>query len=441
MKWNNCIKFQKKAKTIIPGLTQLLSKRPDMFSLNVWPAYYKKANGVEIWDLDDNKYIDMSIGGIGANILGYCDTDVDMAVLDVIKNGSSSSLNGPEEIKLAELLCDIHPWASMVRYARTGGEAMAMAVRIARAYTGKDIVAFCGYHGWHDWYLAANLSNDSALDGHLLPGLSSAGVPRGLTGTAFPFSFNKIDELKNIVEKNRKNLAAIVIEPIRNLKPDSEFIEEVRNLANETKTVFIVDEISAGFRYSTGGAHSVFFPESCTPDIAVFSKGLGNGYPIAAIIGNSNVMQVVQKTFISSTYWTERIGPAAAIAMIKKHRAVNAGIHLVSLGEKMQQGWKKIALKNNLEITVSGMKPMSHFSFVDNKNQSMKAMFVQLMLQEGFLASNLFYSMYAHSEKNIDDYLKAADKAFYKISNSMKKGDIESQLIGEPSAVGFARLT
>jgi len=441
MTLKKCMEHQNKAKHLIPGMTQLLSKRPDMFSLNAWPGYYKKACGVEIWDLDDNKYIDMSIGGIGANILGYCDPDVDSAVLDVVKKGSSSSLNGPEEVELAELLCELHPWADMVRYARTGGEAMAMAVRIARAFTGKDIIAFCGYHGWHDWYLAANLSKNSALDGHLLPGLSPVGVPRGLTGTAFPFTFNKINELKDIVEKNGKNLAAIVIEPIRNLEPDPEFIEGVRNLADETGAVFIVDEISAGFRHNTGGAHSVFFPESCVPDIAVFSKGLGNGYPIAAIIGNSKVMQAVQKTFISSTYWTERIGPAAAIAMIKKHRSVNAGSHLVALGESMQEGWKKIAIKNDLQIAIGGMKPMSHFSFIDDKTQSMKALFIQRMLEEGFLASNSFYAMYAHTKKNIDDYIKAADRVFYEINDSLTKGDIASRLIGEPSSVGFVRLT
>ena len=438
---NNSLTMQDRAKKIIPGMTQLLSKRPDMFSLNVWPGYYKKAHGVEIWDLDDRKYIDMSIGGIGANILGYCDADVDNAVIDVIKNGSSSSLNGAEEIELAELLCDIHPWAEMVRYARTGGEAMAIAVRIARAHTGKDIVAFCGYHGWHDWYLAANLSEDSALDGHLLPGLNPAGVPRGLTGTAFPFGFNQINRLKEIVEQNRNNLAAIIIEPIRDLKPDSEFIEEIRDLADETRAVFIVDEISAGFRHNTGGAHSVFFPEDCMPDIAVFSKGLGNGYPIAAIIGKSDVMQAVQKTFISSTYWTERIGPAAAIAMIKKHRSVDAGPHLVALGANMQKGWEKIALKNDLEISIGGMKPMSHFSFIGDKAQSMKALFVQLMLLEGFLASTSFYAMYAHSKENIDYYIKAADRVFFEISDALKKGTIESRLTGEPSSIGFTRLT
>ncbi|MFA5903075.1 MAG: aminotransferase class III-fold pyridoxal phosphate-dependent enzyme, partial [Desulfobacula sp.] len=297
-----------------------------------------------------------------------------------------------EEVELAELLCEIHPWARMVRYARTGGESMAIAVRIARAKTGKDIVAFCGYHGWHDWYLAANLSEDSALDGHLIPGLNPAGVPRGLQGTAYPFAYNDIKKLKEIAAKHKKNLAAIVMEPIRDHQPDPGFIEGVREIANETGAVLVVDEISAAFRFNTGGAHLNFFPEACMPDLAVFSKALGNGYPIAAIIGRSDVMEAAQKTFISSTYWTERIGPAAALATIKKHKAVDAGKHLVALGEKVQIGWADLAKKHGIVIEVGGMKPISHFSFQGEETFKLKALYIQLMLEMGFLATNMFYA-------------------------------------------------
>ena len=317
-------------------MTQLLSKRPDMFSLGVWPGYYSKAKGATVWDLDGNVYTDMSIGGIGANVLGYSDPDVDAAVMEAIAKGTSCSLNCPEEIELAELLCTVHPWAEMVRYARTGGEAMAIAVRIARAHTGRDKIAFCGYHGWHDWYLSANLGTEDALGDHLLSGLSPEGVPKGLKGTAFPFRYNRLEELNEIVAKNTGDLAAIVIEPIRNSEPEPGFIEGVRALADESGAVLIVDEISAGFRYNTGGSHMVFFSE--TPDVAVFSKALGNGYAIAAVIGTAKVMEAAQNTFISSTCWTERIGPTAAIATIRKHAAVSAGTHLVALGEKVQGG-------------------------------------------------------------------------------------------------------
>ena len=258
MKIAKSLKMQKRAKNRIPGMTQLLSKRPDMFAPGVWPGYYSMAKGVEIWDLDGNRYIDMSIAGIGANILGYADSDVDAAVVEAIQNGNSSSLNCPEEVELAELLCKLHPWAEMVRYARTGGEAMAIAVRIARAYTEKDKVAFCGYHGWHDWYLAANLGTENALGEHLLTGLNPNGVPKGLTGTAIPFRYNHLEELQAIVEKNRKDIAAIIMEPIRNVQPQPGFLEGVRALADDIGAVFIIDEISAAFRMNSGGAHLVF---------------------------------------------------------------------------------------------------------------------------------------------------------------------------------------
>ncbi len=431
--------MQERAKNCIPGMTQVLSKRPDMFSLGVWPGYFSKAKGVEVWDLDGNRYIDMSISGIGANVLGYADQDVDAAVQKAIANGTSCSLNCPEEIELAELLCDLHPWAEMVRYARTGGESMAIAVRIARAHTGKDKIAFCGYHGWHDWYLAANLDTENALGEHLLSGLSPIGVPKGLAGTALPFRYNHLEELENIVAKQKGEIGVIVMEPIRDDDPKSGFVEGVRSLANDIGAVFIVDEISAGFRITTGGAHLVV--HHVTPDIAVFSKALGNGYPIAAIIGKADVMQAAQKTFISSTYWTDRIGPTAALAMIKKHKDMNVADHLDHLGDQIQKGWRMLADKHDISLKVGGLKPMSHFSFEMENAQAVKAYFIQLMLEQGYLASDLFYASYAHTDAHVDSYLEAVDKAFKKIAHSMDKGDIFRKLRGEPSSIGFKRLT
>jgi glutamate-1-semialdehyde 2,1-aminomutase len=432
------LEMQERAKRRIPGMTQLLSKRPDRFSYGIWPGYFSKAKGVEIWDLDGNRYLDMSIGGIGANVLGYADQDVDHAVIEAIKCGTSSSLNCYEEVELAEVLCELHPWAEMVRYSRTGGEAMAMAVRIARAYTGRDKVAFCGYHGWHDWYLAANLESDEALTAHLMGGLSPIGVPKGLAGTAFPFRYNRLDDLKVIFDQHKGDLAAVVMEPLRNFNPDPGFLENVRTLVDENGAVLIVDEISAGFRYTTGGAHLVFF--KVTPDIAVFSKALGNGYPIAAVIGKSEIMEASQKTFISSTYWTERIGPTAALAVIKKHKKLNVGARLVELGEKVRQGWLDMAQKHNLRIRVQGMKPNSHFIFEYEDPQTLKAYFVQLMLEKGFLASNLFYAMYAHKEEHVEKYLEAVDTAFQEIALSINNGDLKQKLRGRPASIGFRRL-
>jgi glutamate-1-semialdehyde 2,1-aminomutase len=430
--------LQKKAKGLIPGMTQLLSKRPDRFSYGVWPGYFSRAKGVNVWDLDGNKYIDMSIGGIGANVLGYGDPDVDQAVLNAIRDGTSCSLNCPEEVELAELLCELHPWAKMVRYARTGGEAMTIAVRIARAHTGLDKIAFCGYHGWHDWYLSANLGNENALGEHLIPGLNPTGVPRSLTGTAFPFRYNRIKELEDIVSKYDNELAAIVMEPIRNEYPKEGFLDKVRKIADDSGAVFIVDEISAGFRLNSGGSHLVL---GVTPDMAVFSKALGNGYPIAAVIGKGEIMEAAQKTFISSTNWTERIGPSAALATIKKHQKNNVAEHLMAKGKQIQNGWKSLSEKHGVPLEVTGIPPLSHFSFLVEEILAVRSLFVQLMLTKGFLATNIFYPMYAHTENDVDSYLGAVDSAFAQISEALYRKDVKKRLIGQSAIAGFKRMT
>jgi glutamate-1-semialdehyde 2,1-aminomutase len=431
------IAFQEHAKKRIPGLSQLLSKRPDMFTYGVWPGYFSRAKGVEVWDLDGNRYIDMSIGGIGANVLGYADPDVDGAVKEAIDKGNSSSLNCPEEVELADLLCELHPWAEKVRFARTGGESMAIAVRIARAYTGRDKIAFCGYHGWHDWYLAANVGTEDALGGHLLPGLDPSGVPKALEGTALPFRYNQMKELESIVASNKNEIAAIVMEPLRNEFPIPGYFDSVRKLASDAGAILVIDEISAGFRMNTGGAHLILGIE---PDIAVFSKALGNGYPIAAIIGNSEVMEAAQKSFISSTNWTERTGPAAAIATIRKHNQFNVGSHLMKIGKMVQEEWMILSEKHSLPVEIGGIPPLSHFTFEHEKALILKALFIQYMLEKGFLASTIFYAMYAHQEDHVRQYIKAADETFKMIKTSIETGHPEKDLLGRPSVAGFKRL-
>ena len=429
--------LQERAKKRIPGLSQLLSKRPDMFSYGVWPGYFSRAKGAEVWDLDGNRYLDMSIAGIGANVLGYADPDVDAKVVEAVRQGTSSSLNCPEEVELAEVLCELHPWAEKARFARTGGESMAVAVRIARAATGRDVVAFCGYHGWHDWYLAANLGTENALGEHLIPGLSPNGVPRALAGTALPFTFNRLDELQAIVDQQGSRLAAIVLEPMRNFAPHEDFVRGVRALADRSGAVLILDEISAGFRMVTGGAHLRLGYE---PDIAVFSKALGNGYPIAAVIGKGAVMDAAQATFISSTYWTERIGPTAALATIEKHRRCDVAPHLQKIGELVQAGWARLAEKHGLPIHVGGMPQLGHFRFDDPQAAALKAYYIQLMLEEGILASNLFYAMHAHTAEHVERYLAATDAAFARLAEAHAQKKLSDVLAGQPATAGFQRI-
>lgn len=427
----------KKAKTLIPGGTQLLSKRPEQFLPEQWPAYYSKAKGCEVWDLDGNKYIDMSFMGIGACTLGYADEDVNAAVSRAIENGNMCTLNAPEEVELAELLLEIHPWADMVRYARGGGDAMSIAVRIARAATGKDIILFSGYHGWHDWYLAANLADDKALDGQLLPGLSPTGVSRGMKGTSYPFFYDNKEQFLELIRKYGDRIAGVVLEAVRNIEPDPEFFAILEQETKQLGVPLIVDEVSSGFRLNTGGAHLVI---GLHPDMAVFAKGMSNGYPMGAVIGKKEFMDAAQETFISSTYWTESIGPVAALASIKKMLNNKVQEHLVACGKFIQNGWSTLADKHGLDIHVGSIYPLSHFDFKEN-SLVLKTLFIQEMLKKGFLATNSYYSSYAHKQEHLDKYLNAVDDVFAFIAQATKEGNLNKYLNGPVCHSGFKRLS
>jgi len=427
----------KKAKTLIPGGTQLLSKRPEMFLPDQWPAYYSKSDGCTVWDLDGNKYIDASYMGIGACVLGYAHPVVNKSVIDCIEKGSMNTLNAPEEVELADLMCKLHPWAGMVRYTRSGGEAMMVAVRIARAKTKKDNVLFCGYHGWHDWYLAANLSDDRALDGHLLPGLSPAGVPRHLKESAFPFNYNKVNEFILHLQKHKDNIAAVVLESIRNDYPEAEFLKTIRAKTEELGIVLILDEITAGWRLNGGGAHLLF---NFDPDIAVFGKAISNGFPMGVIIGRSEIMQAAQDSFISSTYWTERIGPVASISTIKFFIENKVHLHLINIGKIVQSGWADLAQKHEIDLEIGGILPLSHFSFKNTEPLVLKTLYTQTMLEQGFLATTALYASFAHKDEHIQKYLSATDNAFKLISKAIKEGNLKKYLKGPVCHAGFKRL-
>lgn len=425
----------KKAKKIIPGGTQLLSKRPEMFLPEFWPAYYQSAEGCQVTDLDGNEYYDLCFMGIGANTLGYCDTDVDEAAMAAIKKGSMCTLNAPEEVELAELLLELHPWADMVRYAKTGGEALSIAVRIARASTGKDIVLVCGYHGWHDWYLSANLEKGDPLSYVHLSGLEPKGVPQGLADTNFIFSYNDLERFHELMGRYRGQIAAVVMEPIRNTYPENGFLEKIRKETEDENIVLIFDEVSSGFRLCCGGAHLKL---GVTPDIITMGKAMSNGYPMAAILGKAHYMKAAQDTFISSTYWTERIGLAASIATIKKYRDKKVDEHLEHIGIKVKDGLINIAEKNGVAIEVSGINPLAHFEFQYEQPLVYKTFYTQEMLKRGFLASTAIYASYAHTDEIIDKYIAAANEVFSLIGSL--KGKLP-ELDGEVCHSGFQRLT
>ena len=427
-----------KAKQVIPGGTQLLSKRPEMWAPEQWPNYYSKAKGCEVWDLDGNHFYDFSIMGVGANVLGYAFDEVDEAAKEAIDCGSMCTLNAPEEVALAEKLLELHPWAESVRYAKAGGEAMAMATRIARAYTGKDIVLVCGYHGWHDWYLSANLVKGDPLAEVHLQGLTPAGVPRGLAGTNLIFHYNNIEEFTRLIEENRGEIAAVIMEPIRNDYPNEGYLEMIRETTEKEDIVLIFDEITAGFRLCAGGSHKVL---GVNPDIAVFAKGMTNGYPVTAVIGKKRIMEASQETFISSTFWTERIGFAAALKAIECYQKYNVSEHQVHIGQRIKDGWENLAEKYELEIETNGILPLIHFGFKYDNALAYKTFFTQEMLKEGFLAGPGVYASLAHTDELVDKYLGACGRVFEKVKNARDKSmDITMLLDGPVCHAGFERL-
>jgi glutamate-1-semialdehyde 2,1-aminomutase len=428
-------KLWKRAKRVIPGGNMLLSKRAEMFLPEQWPTYFSKAKGCKVWDLDDREYIDMSIMGIGTNTLGYGHPEVDDAVRSVVDMGNMSTLNCPEEVYLAEKLIDLHPWADMARFARSGGETNAVAIRIARAATGKDKVAVCGYHGWHDWYLSANLSDDKHLDGHLLPGLEPKGVPKNLRDTVYPFNYNNLSELEELVDT--QDIGVIKMEVSRTCVPEDSFLHKVRKLASERNIVLIFDECSSGFRQSFGGLHKIYGVE---PDMAVFGKTLGNGYAITAVIGRKEIMEAAQSTFISSTFWTERIGPAAALKTLEVMEKEKSWDKITQTGLDITARWSGLADKYELSITTSGLPALTCFTFDSVNALAYKTLITQEMQAKGYLAGNSVYVCTAHSPEIVSNFFEELDPIFGLIKECEEGRDVLSLLKGPVCHSGFKRL-
>jgi glutamate-1-semialdehyde 2,1-aminomutase len=428
----------KRAKEIIPGGNQLLSKRPEMFLPDKWPAYYKKAKGVEVWDMDNNKYIDMCIMAIGTSPLGYANPAVSKAVKNAIDNGCVSSLNSYEEVALAEKLIDLHPHMDMARFARTGGEADAVAVRIARAASGKSKVAICGYHGWHDWYLATNLSSSGNLNDLLLPGLQPSGVPGHLKNSNFPFHYGKIEELEQIINLHGEDLGVIVVEVQRLKHPDIPFLKKVQEIAKKNNSVLIFDEVSSSFRLSVGALYKLYDLE---PDIVVIGKALGNGHPITAILGKRSIMEAAQGSFISSTYWTERVGFVAALETINQFEKNNVIEYLLTIGDYLDKELAQVFKDLDFSMRNIGMNTVPILAIEEKDPLLVKTIFTQEMLKKGFLASNVIYLSSSHTQQIIDSYLFEAKKVFTRIKEAQRLDNLASFLDGPICHSGFNRLT
>ncbi|MCI2807804.1 aminotransferase class III-fold pyridoxal phosphate-dependent enzyme [Eoetvoesiella caeni] len=428
-------KLWKRAKQIIPGGNMLLSKRAEMFLPERWPAYFSKAKGCKVWDMDGNAYIDMSIMGVGTNLLGYGNAEVDEAVRATVTAGNMSTFNCPEEVWLAEKLIELHPWADMVRFARAGGEANAVGIRIARAAVGRDNVAVCGYHGWHDWYLSANLGNDETLAGHLLPGLEPKGVPQHLRGTVFPFNYNNYAELENLVDTH--DIGIIKMEVSRNHGPEDNFLHRVRELATKRGIVLIFDECTSGFRQTFGGLHKMYGVE---PDMAMFGKALGNGYAITAIIGRREIMEAAQTTFISSTFWTERIGPSAALKTLEVMERTRSWEKVTRTGLDIRQRWQDLADKHDLKIEHWGLPALTGYTFASANSLAYKTLITQEMLSKGYLAGNSVYVCTEHTPEIISGYFEALGSVFGLIKECEDGRDVMGLLKGPVCHGGFKRL-
>lgn len=429
-------KLWSRAKGVIPGGGMLLSKRSEMFLPEQWPSYFSRAKGFEVWDLDGLKFKDFALMGVGTSSLGYGDEFVDSEVKKAISDGVMSSLNSPAEVFLAEKLIEIHsPWAGGVRFARSGGEANAIAVRIARAFSGRDKVAICGYHGWHDWYLSANLGDDSALDGHLLPGLDPSGVPRSLRGTVVPFKFNDLGSLESLLSSGEFGVVKLEVE--RSEVPAAGFLQGVRDLCDKYSAVLIFDECTSGFRETFGGIHLRYGVE---PDVAMFGKALGNGYAITAVVGRSDVMNAAQNTFISSTFWTERIGPVAAMATLDRMVESQSWITNRESGVFVKKRWSSIFTSSGIPHRIFGLDAMPTFVFELPTWNVVKTLITQGMLERGYLATNSFYPSIAHTIEEIEIYMQALEDVLAKLGSLDDEAGLRQRLRGPEAHTGFRRL-
>ncbi len=429
---NTGSKVYKRAKRVIPGGNMLLSKRPEMFLQEGWPSYYSRAKGCEIWDLDDNSYLDMSIMGIGTNTLGYAYGPVDEAVKKCVDSSNMSTFNCPEEVYLAEKLIELHPWADSAKFARTGGEINAIAIRVARAASGRNEVAICGYHGWHDWYLSANLSGHSNLNEHLLPGLNPIGVPNELAGLTHALRYNSFEDLE-ILDRNQ-NIGVLMMEVMRSVEPVAGYLEAVREKCSKNNIVLIFDECTSGFRETYGGLHLKF---GIMPDMATFGKALGNGFAITAVIGRESVMSSANNTFISSTFWSERIGYVAALSTLDEMKKLESWKKISRTGAQMREIWRRTFESVDLSIEISGIPALSAHSIQGSNGNMIKTIITQELLKKNILASNIFYPSIAHSDNHLDRYESNLKDVLLQVSSTK---NLEEMMDSKPAQTGFKRL-
>ena len=428
----------KRAGELIPGWTQLISRRADQFARGVSPIYAQRAKGSHFIDVDENEYIDW-VNAVGAIILGHADEVVDSAVKEQIDRGSLYTLNSPLEIELAEELCKTIPSAQMVRYTKGGGEACSVAARIARGTTGRDKILICGYHGWHDWYQAANYGVDPESGEYPFAGIEPTGVPRALAGSVIPFTYGDLAMLETLLKEHSGEVAAIMMEPARSELPPAGYLEGVQALAQEHGVILIFDEVSCGWRQAIGGIQSIV---GVTPDMTVVAKAMSNGYPMGAVVGSGAVMEPAARMFISSSYWSDNIGLVASLTTIRELKRRDSETRLHETGEKLRAALNAAIAESGLSGTCAGLSANPYVALdlpADVDSRKVSTLFVQEMARRGVHTYMSFKATLAHTDADIAHTASAAADAFKTIKMGLDRDKLDTLLVADVKKEPFRR--
>ena len=433
------LELYKKAGERIPGWTQLISRRADRVANGVSPLYVARSKGARFVDVDGNEYIDW-IRALGAIILGYADPVVDGAVKKQIDRGSLHSMNSALEIELADELINTIPSAEMVRYTKGGGEACAVAARIARGTTNRDVILFCGYHGWHDWYQSANYLVDPESGEYPFAGIEPIGVPRALAGTAIPFTYGDLDMLGRLLTEYQGEVAAVMMEPARSEWPEQGYLEGVKELAHRHGALLIFDEVSCGWRESLGGMQKYL---GVTPDITVIAKGMSNGYPMGAVVGSREAMEPAKAMFISSSYWSDNIGPIASLTTIRELKRRDSETHLAEMGQKVAAAIDEAVLSADLSGSCKGF-PATPNLVLDLPDEALRGkvqtLFIQEMARRGVHCYMGFGPTLAHTEEDVRITAEAVEASLRVIKQGLENDSIDDLLICDLRTEPFRRI-
>ena len=428
-----------RAKALIAGRTHLFGRRAEMHAYGISPIYSARQQGGYFWDVDGHKYIDFNMGA-GAVLLGHAYPTVVRAVQDQAAQGTGLSINHPLELETAELLAELVPCAELVRFCKGGGEANAVAVRIARAATGRDKVAFCGYHGWHDWYLAANLRSESTLSKHLLPGIAPRGVPRELEGTALPFEFNNLDSLRQVLQAHSGEVACVILEAARSYLPEPGFLEGVRDLTRQQSVVLIFDEVVTGFRTARGGAQEYY---NVIPDVATFAKCISNGFALGAVAGKREVMEVAVDSFISSVYWAEATGLAAGKATLKEYLNQPVCTAVQDFGKAFVTGCRRVIEECGIPAMMIGLPSFPSLTFRDLAPELLDpvvTLYMQETAKRGVFGGPGHFFCLQHTQNDLAAAVEIIGAALTTIRKALDEGDIPKYLECPVRQSGFRRL-